>query len=271
MQNLTANQTQSILIENRIDTSGGLGFGFRNPSIAVFYDWHEHPRHQITYARRGTTQIEGPEGRHLLPASHAIWIPAGTRHRTMMRNLDGVSVYFDPAHFSAETLERIQTFPVTAVIKEMLFHTLRWSDKSAEKMPVEQTFFQALFLLCQEQMKQKAAETFTLPRVTHPSLVRAMDSALVDPGHASLTQAWHQAGMSERSFRRHFLNETGMTWQAWITQARLFHAATLLAEGQRVTDVSAEVGYASLSAFAKAFTHLLGQSPVRFRKSQESN
>ncbi|MGY8605603.1 helix-turn-helix transcriptional regulator [Gluconobacter cerinus] len=138
-------------------------------------------------------------------------------------------------------------------------------------MPVEQTFFQALFLLCQEQMKQKAAETFTLPRVTHPSLVRAMDSALADPGHASLTQALHQAGMSERSFRRHFLNETGMTWQAWITQARLFHAATLLAEGQRVTDVSAEVGYASLSAFAKAFTHLLGQSPVRFRKSQESN
>ncbi|WP_415523929.1 helix-turn-helix transcriptional regulator [Gluconobacter cerinus] len=189
----------------------------------------------------------------------------------MMRNLDGVSVYFDPAHFSAETLERIQTFPVTAVIKEMLFHTLRWSDKSGEKMPVEQTFFQALFLLCQEQMKQKAAETFTLPRVTHPLLVRAMDSALVDPGHASLTQALHQAGMSERSFRRHFLNETGMTWQAWITQARLFHAATLLAEGQRVTDVSAEVGYASLSAFAKAFTHLLGQSPVRFRKSQEGN
>ncbi|MFT8370974.1 helix-turn-helix transcriptional regulator [Acetobacter fabarum] len=73
------------------------------------------------------------------------------------------------------------------------------------------------------------------------------------------------AGMSERSFRRHFHGETGMTWQDWIAQARLFHAANLLAEGQRVTDVAADVGYASLSAFAKAFTNLMGISPVRFR------
>ncbi|WP_354856869.1 helix-turn-helix domain-containing protein [Acetobacter fabarum] len=56
-----------------------------------------------------------------------------------------------------------------------------------------------------------------------------------------------------------------MTWQEWIAQARLFHAANLLAEGQRVTDVAAGVGYASLSAFAKAFTNLMGMSPVRFR------
>lgn len=92
-----------------------------------------------------------------------------------------------------------------------------------------------------------------------------MDAALASPGQANLSLMLHHAGMSERSFRRHFHAETGMTWQEWIAQARLFHAANLLAEGQRVTDVATGVGYASLSAFAKAFTNLMGMSPVRFR------
>ena len=45
----------------------------------------------------------------------------------------------------------------------------------------------------------------------------------------------------------------------------------MLAEGLRVTDVAAEVGYASLSAFAKAFTQLFGMSPTHYRKLQTGN
>ncbi len=59
--------------------------------------------------------------------------------------------------------------------------------------------------------------------------------------------------MSERSFRRHFAEETGMGWQAWLAQARILTAMTALAAGDRVTNVAADTGYASLSAFAKAF------------------
>lgn len=268
MKTLTASETRSVLIENRLDRSDNPGFAFRNPPTSIFYDWHEHPCHQITYARRGTTQIEGPDGRHLLPTGHAIWIPAGTRHRTMIRNLDGVSVYFDPTHFPAGFAKHIQTFPAAPLLQEMLFHTLRWTAGPAEQTPLAASFFHTLGLLCLEQMLAGSGQFFTLPCASHPSVQRAMDAALVSPGQASLAQALHLAGMSERSFRRHFHAETGMTWQDWITQARLFHAATLLGEGQRVTDVAVEAGYGSLSAFAKAFTHQLGMSPVRYRKAQ---
>lgn len=268
MKTLTARETLSVLIENRLDGPGTPGFAFRNPSTPVFYDWHEHPCHQITYARRGATQIEAREGRYLLPAAHAIWIPAGTRHRTMIRDLEGVSVYFDPAQFPSGRAEHIQTFPVTTLLQEMLFHTLRWSVDSAEHDPVAISFFNTLGLLCLEKMREKAERRFTLPRAAHPSLARAMDAAFACPAETDLAQAVGHAGMSERSFRRHFRAETKMTWQDWITQVRLFHAAVLLAEGARVTDVAAEAGYASLSAFAKAFTHLLGMSPASFRKTQ---
>ena len=128
MKTLTASETLSVLIENRLDRAGNPGFAFRNPPTSIFYDWHAHPCHQITYARRGTTQIEGPDGRHLLPTGHAIWIPAGTRHRTMIHNLDGVSVYFDPTSFPADFVPQIQIFPAIPLVQEMIFHTLHRSE-----------------------------------------------------------------------------------------------------------------------------------------------
>lgn len=91
---------------------------------------------------------------------------------------------------------------------------------------------------------------------------------LISPGQENLALVLLHAGTSERNFRRHFHAETGMTWQDWITQARFFHAATLLSGGQRVTDAAAGIGYASLSAFAKAFTNLMGMWPVCFRSLQ---
>lgn len=258
-----------MLLESRLTDPGNPGFAFRNPSSALFYGWHSHACHQITYARSGTTQIEGPDGHHLLPAGHAVWVPANTRHRTMIRNLNGVSVYFHPAHFSGCSTTVLQTFPVTSMVADMLFHTLRWPAGCAAATPLAHSFFQAVWLLCLEQMQNGVAGHFTLPRATHPSLIRAMDSALAHLSQASLAQALNQAGMSERSFRRHFYAQTGMAWQDWLIQARLFQAATFLAEGQRVTDVAAAVGYASLSAFAKAFRQFMGQSPAAFRAAQK--
>lgn len=76
--------------------------------------------------------------------------------------------------------------------------------------------------------------------------------------------------MSERSFRRTFLRETGMGWQAWLIQLCILGAMGMLADGGRVTDVAADVGYASLSGFAKAFAQLAGESPAAYR-SRVSN
>jgi methylphosphotriester-DNA--protein-cysteine methyltransferase len=66
------------------------------------------------------------------------------------------------------------------------------------------------------------------------------------------------------------VKETGLGWQTWIGQARILMAMGLLTEGRRVTDVAADVGYASLSAFAHAFAKLAGEPPARFRQRQTS-
>jgi len=91
----------------------------------------------------------------------------------------------------------------------------------------------------------------SLPTARHSGICRAIDYALADPGRATQAGAVSMAAMSERSFRRRFVAETGMNWQDWLGQARILTAMTLLGSGSRVTDVAADVGYASLSAFAK--------------------
>ncbi|GBR15007.1 helix-turn-helix transcriptional regulator [Asaia spathodeae] len=264
MKILTVEETQAVLKENHLDQVQAVGLARKEASEALFYAWHAHPTHQILFARKGTTQVEGEAGRHLLPAGHALWIPAQMRHRTMIRNLDGVSLFLAPEEVETDC-RSIRAFPVSPLIQEMLFYALRWSEGVGDREPLAKSFLQTLVLLLQEAIQAAGKQDFVLPKARHPSLQRAMDAALLDPGAASLAIVLREAGMSERSFRRYFDKETGMNWQQWITQARLFHAATSLARGESVTQVAAESGYASQSAFAKAFTRLLGCSPARFR------
>ncbi|WP_336944761.1 helix-turn-helix transcriptional regulator [Asaia sp. HN010] len=263
MKTLTVEETQAVLEKSHLDRLQGAGTARRESREALFYAWHAHPHHQVLFARRGTTQVEGDESRHLLPAGHALWIPAYSRHRTLIRNLDGLSLFLDPGYVD-EAYRSIQAFPISPMIQEMLFHALRWPDGACDPDPVAKSFFQTLVLLLQEAIRHAGKQEFTLPKATHPSLQRAMDRALLDPGGACLAMALREAGMSERSFRRYFDREIGMSWQQWITQARLFHAATLLAQGESVTQAAVQSGYASQSAFTKAFTRLLGLSPGKF-------
>jgi len=265
MKTLTDEETRVILAETGLDAPSNAAFALRKVTEPVAYGWHEHPYHQIIYARKGTTQVEGRDGVHLLPAGHAVWISAHVPHRTMIRDLDGVSLFFRVSQGN-EKSGRIEIFPVTPVLREMVFYALRWPGGEREECPIAAVFFRTFLLLVREQCDAVRAGNFVLPRARHSGLVRAMDAARADPGSVGLDAVLRVAGMSERSFRRHFREETGMSWQHWITQARFFHAAILLGQGERVTYVAAEAGYASMSAFAKSFTRVIGLAPLQYQK-----
>lgn len=80
------------------------------------------------------------------------------------------------------------------------------------------------------------------------------------------TQAeWAEhAGMSLRSFVRHFRADTGTGFAAWLQKLRMIEAQRRLALGERVTDVALGVGYESIGAFSAVFTRLTGYRPSRF-------
>ncbi len=263
MKTLDPEETRQALADYGLDRPRGLAFAFDDPARNVAYDWHSHPYHQLIHAMRGATWIETASGRHVLPAGRAAWIPAGTRHRTLIGGDEGASLYFSPQAV-ADASGRIRILIAGPMMREMILYAMRWPLGAGEDDPLAVSFFHTLSLLCRDWLQSELP--LFLPRADHPAIVRAMDRASADPGAATLATALDAARMAERSFRRLFRQQTGMSWQAWRGQLRLLHAMGALCEGQRITDVAADAGYNSLSAFAKAFTRLTGESPSDFRR-----
>lgn len=75
-----------------------------------------------------------------------------------------------------------------------------------------------------------------------------------------------RAGMSHRSFLRHFQQSVGMTPAKYIEQLRLARAKELLASGTAVKAVPAHIGYRSEAAFRTAFERRFGLAPLEFTK-----
>jgi AraC-like DNA-binding protein len=158
----------------------------------------------------------------------------------------------------------VRIVAVSPLMREMIVFATRWELGDSQTDPLAESFLRTLALLCGEWLESELP--LFLPSTSHPAIRRAMDYAVADPGDATQAGAIAAAAMSERTFRRVFEREAGLGWQAWLTQARILMAMGLLIEGRRVTDVAADVGYSSLSAFAKAFAQLTGEAPARFRQ-----
>jgi AraC-like DNA-binding protein len=262
MRVLSEEETRAELKALALDAPAGAGFAFSNTARDTFYGWHAHPYHQLIYAISGATGLETAEARYLLPPQRAAWIPAGVRHRTLVSQVEGVSLYFDPADVPTGA-GRVRIMLADPLLREMIVHAQRWPRGAAEDAPIAQSYFRTLALLCAEWLESELP--LRLPRSADAAVARAMDHVIAGPGSATLAGAAGAARMSERSFRRRFAATVGMSWQAWLTQARVMAAMARLAEGGRVTDVAAEVGFASLSAFALAFGKVCGETPSAYR------
>lgn len=262
MKSLTREETREALQSYGLDHPTGVGFAFLDRVQNTFYDWHSHEYHQLLYAIDGPTQIETASGRHVLPVGRAAWIPAGTGHRTVVTQARCASLYFSPLAV-ADPAGRVRILVANPLMREMIVYATRWPLGTSEVDPLAESFLRALGLLCSDWLE--AELPLFLPSATHPSIRRAMDYAMADLANATQAGAMKAAAMSERSFRRSFGWEAGVGWQAWLAQARILMAMGLLSDGRRVTDAAADVGYASLSAFAQAFARIAGEPPAQFR------
>ncbi|TNE65162.1 MAG: GlxA family transcriptional regulator [Alphaproteobacteria bacterium] len=76
-----------------------------------------------------------------------------------------------------------------------------------------------------------------------------------------------RAGMSERSFHRHFVSEMGDTPARYLERLRLDAARTLLASPELpLKSVAAETGFGSAGRLIQAFERRFGLSPTAYRR-----
>jgi AraC-like DNA-binding protein len=122
-----------------------------------------------------------------------------------------------------------------------------------------------LWSIVAAEMRQAQSQRCGIPMPRAPRMLKAAHSVLIQPTAAvSLDRIAAHAGMSRRSFARHFREQTGLSFTQWKRAVIAERALELVASGQKVSSVAFDVGYESVSAFIAMFRRQYGGSPRRY-------
>ena len=226
--------------------------------------WHSHEVHQIEYAIGGVVEVETASAHYLLPPQQAAWIPAGLEHQaTMAPGVKTVAVMFDP-QMIPNSGDRARILGVSPLIREMMIYALRWPIDRPYGDDTSDGFFRTLAELVTEALDHEAP--LSLPTSEH-SIVAAAMSYTKKHLSATADEVSRAVAVSERTLRRLFRDELGLSWRTYLLHARMLRAMALLASpGQSVQETSTAVGFESLSSFTRAFTQFCGETPSTYRK-----
>ncbi|MGY4709410.1 AraC family transcriptional regulator [Mycolicibacterium sp. CBM1] len=230
--------------------------------------WHHHDVHQIEYAIGGVVEVETASAHYLVPPQQAAWIPAGLEHQaTMNPSVKTLAVMFDPELVPAAG-DRARILAVSPLIREMMLYAMRWpiyrGPGSAEEDKASDAFFRALANLIAEALDHEAP--LSLPSSEDPVVAAAMSYTKDHLQSVSLDDVCRAVAVSERTLRRQFQHEAGMSWRSYLLHARMLRAMALLAApAQGVQQTATAVGFDSVGSFTRAFSQFCGETPSSYR------
>ncbi len=231
----------------------------RDYAAGELFPEHQHARGQFAYAARGAISVHTPQGSWLVPPQRACWVPAQLSHG--MRMHGGVAmhnVFIDDAAIARSRLPpHCQVLEVSPLLRQLL----------AEAVAVDALYAAAsragrLMALLLDEIAAARPLPLSAPLPQDARLARLCMELLRQPSlDSGLDAMAARAGMSRRTFTRLFRAQTGLGFAQWRQQACLLAAIARLADGQAVTRIALDLGYASPSAFTAAFRRMLGRAP----------
>lgn len=227
--------------------------------------WHYHDVHQIEYAIGGVVEVETASAHYLLPPQQAAWIPVGLQHQaTMNPAVKTLAVMFHP-ELIPEGGDRARILAVSPLIREMMLYALRWPIGRAESDPVADGFFRTLANLVADALDHEAP--LSLPTSEDPLVAAAMAYTKEHLQSVTVEEVCGAVAVSERTLRRQFQNEAGLTWRTYLLHARMLRAMALLAApAQTVQKTATAVGFDSVGSFSRAFASFCGETPSSYRR-----
>jgi AraC-like DNA-binding protein len=226
---------------------------------------HFHRKGQLVVASHGSVMCRAPGGLWIVPPQGAVWIPAGVLHSNCMSDFGKVYVVFiDP---SASMLPRTCcTFTITPLVRELI-HRL---SVFPPLYPIEGPTARLGHVLLDE-LVQMSTEQMYLPISADSRLQHLATSLLNEPGdRGTVEELAARYAMSERTFARLVVKETGMTFGRWRQRLHILVALQRLSAGASVQAVSLDLGYETPSAFITMFKKTMGKSPRRFLAERSS-
>jgi len=224
-------------------------------------DWHTHERAQLLYAVQGVMRVTTHNGVWVVPTQRAVWIPPGISHHVQAQ---GTPLSMRSLYIREDALDGLPqvccVVTVSPLLRELIIEVMQLPDNPPPDSPAGR-----LIAVLLDRIEGLPVAPLHLPMVRDRRAGRIVETLMADPADPRSLNDWSRTlGASERTLARIFTRETGMTFGQWRQQVKLLAALTRLAQGNSVTEVAFDLGYASQSAFIAMFRRALGKTPGRY-------
>ena len=220
---------------------------------------HHHPRGQLLYAVNGAMRVRMGASCWMVSPRTGVWLPCGMPHQVEAgASVSYRSVFVNPA--AAQTISHRGPISIDALTREIILEAAtfgaHYRPDSAESRLIE---------VLHDRLRRVSAAALPIPLPHDARTRRICDALLTHPGDNHNLEDWGGlVGASARTLARLFVRETGMSFSAWVRHMRLSLALDRLMQGDSVTTVALDLGYASPSAFCAMFRRTLGSTPGRY-------
>jgi AraC-like DNA-binding protein len=225
---------------------------------------HRHRKGQLVVALGGGVTCRVPSGLWMVPPHCGVWVPGGMRHSNLATaNARLFFVYIEPE--VVDLPDRCCTLSISPLLRELI---VALSDQDADDGEREDLLTRVLL----RELPRMAVQHLHLPLSPEPRLRRIASRLTDDPSDRSTLAQWaDRVALSESSLARLVVKETGLTFGRWRQQLHLIVAIRELASGASVQQVSADLGYESVTAFITMFKKALGKPPAKYLNSVTQN
>jgi len=222
---------------------------------------HSHDWGQVQLIAGGILEMEAEDTRFLAPPHLAIWVPAGTRHKSYNRKpLDYCSINLsaDMTHAFPTKTSLITVTPiVTAIIEDFRVREIGVAETDEDKR---------LLQVLIDQLATREMQHHFLPSSHHKYLAPILSAVEENPtDNASLHQWAERVHTTERTLARYCQAELGMSFTEWRLRMRYLHSMDLLRSGHSVKEVALTLGYNQASPFIAMFKRYSGQTPEQYK------
>ncbi|WP_374583967.1 helix-turn-helix transcriptional regulator [Pseudoduganella sp.] len=225
---------------------------------------HSHDCAQLTLALEGVIRLNALDSSWIVPPQRAIWTAPNVEHSLTVIETARLRPVYVASSFDPFPGEPCKVLTVSPLLRELVMAL----EQEDPEVPSHRS--QLIGNLILDELPKLATRPIRVPMPRDKRLRSLCDSLLAEPGSPQTLEQWaHSVGASERTLARLFEKELGMSFGQWRQQARLAHAAPLIASGMPLAQVADALGYASQSAFTAMFRKTFGVPPTEFFARQD--
>ena len=218
---------------------------------------HNHRKGQLVVSLGGGVTCRVPSGLWMVPPHCAVWIPSRMPHSN--RATANARLFF--VYIEAELVDlptRCCTISISPLLRELIIDL---SDGAQHDEARRERLIGVLL----GELPRMPVQQLHLPLTSEPRL-KCIAARLADnpADRRTLAQWADHVALSESSLARLVAKETGLTFGRWRQQLHLTVAIRELAAGASVQQVSADLGYESVTAFITMFKKALGKPPAKY-------